>query len=74
MRLGGHLTSLAPTAKLFACSTFREITAMAQQLFGGIGFTLDFDIQLYFRRAKQQQLMWSNDRALEDAVASALLD
>ena len=47
---------------------------MAQQLFGGIGFTLDFDIQLYFRRAKQQQLMWANDRALEDAVAAALLD
>ncbi len=71
---GRSLTSLAPMAKLFACSTFRDITAMAQQLFGGIGFTLDFDIQLYFRRAKQQQLMWANDRALEDAVAAALLD
>jgi alkylation response protein AidB-like acyl-CoA dehydrogenase len=71
---GRSLSTLAPMAKLFACSTFRDITAMAQQLFGGIGFTLDFDIQLYFRRAKQQQVMWSNDRALEDAVASALLD
>ena len=71
---GRALTSLAPMAKLFACSTFRDITAMAQQLFGGIGFTLDFDIQLYFRRAKQQQLMWANDRTLENAVASALLD
>ena len=71
---GRSLTSLAPMAKLFACSTFRDITAMAQQIFGGIGFTLDFDIQLYFRRAKQQQLMWANDRALEVAVADALLD
>jgi alkylation response protein AidB-like acyl-CoA dehydrogenase len=71
---GHSLTSLAPMAKLFACRTFRDITAMAQQIFGGIGFTLDFDIQLYFRRAKQQQLMWSSDRALEDAVAAALLD
>jgi alkylation response protein AidB-like acyl-CoA dehydrogenase len=71
---GRPLTSLAPMAKLFACSTFRDITAMAQQLFGGIGFTLDFDIQLYFRRAKQQQLMWANDRTLEDAVAAGLLD
>jgi alkylation response protein AidB-like acyl-CoA dehydrogenase len=68
------LTSLAPMAKLFACATFRDITAMAQQIFGGIGFTLDFDIQLYFRRAKQQQLMWANDRVLEDAVAASLLD
>jgi alkylation response protein AidB-like acyl-CoA dehydrogenase len=71
---GRPITSLAPMAKLFACSTFRDITAMAQQIFGGIGFTLDFDIQLYFRRAKQQQLMWANDRALEDDVAAALLD
>jgi alkylation response protein AidB-like acyl-CoA dehydrogenase len=71
---GRSLSSLAPMAKLFACSTFRDITAMAQQIFGGIGFTLDFDIQLYFRRAKQQQLMWANDRMLEDLVASALLD
>jgi len=71
---GRPLTSLAPMAKLFACTTFRDITAMAQQLFGGIGFTLDFDIQLYFRRAKQQQLMWANDRVLEVAVADALLD
>jgi alkylation response protein AidB-like acyl-CoA dehydrogenase len=71
---GRPLTPLAPMSKLAACSTFRDITAMAQQLFGGIGFTLDFDIQLYFRRAKQQQLMWANDRALEDAVAAALLD
>jgi len=71
---GRPLESLAPMAKLFACSTFRDITAMAQQLFGGIGFTLDFDIQLYFRRAKQQQLMWANDRVLEDAVAASLLD
>jgi alkylation response protein AidB-like acyl-CoA dehydrogenase len=71
---GRSLESLAPMAKLFACSTFRDITAMAQQLFGGIGFTLDFDIQLYFRRAKQQQLMWANDRVLEDAVAVSLFD
>jgi alkylation response protein AidB-like acyl-CoA dehydrogenase len=71
---GRPLTSLAPMAKLFSCETFRDITAMAQQVFGGIGFTLDFDIQLYFRRAKVQQMMWANDRALEDAVAAALLD
>ncbi len=71
---GRPLTSLASMAKLFACETFRDITAMAQQVFGGIGFTLDFDIQLYFRRAKVQQMMWANDRALEGAVAAALLD
>ena len=49
-------------AKLFACKTFRDVTAMAQQVFGGVGFTLEYDIQLYFRRAKQLQISWWDDR------------
>jgi alkylation response protein AidB-like acyl-CoA dehydrogenase len=65
---------LAPMAKLFACKTFRDVTAMAQQIFGGVGFTLDYDIQLYFRRAKQLQLSWWNDRYLEELVAADVLD
>ena len=65
---------LAPMAKLFACRTFRDTTAMAQQVFGGVGFTLDYDIQLYFRRAKQLQISWWDDRALEDLVAATVLD
>jgi len=71
----GHpVDRLAPMAKLFACQTFRDVTAMAQQVFGGIGFTLEFDIQLYFRRAKQQQLNWSDSGTLEERVAAAVLD
>jgi len=71
---GRPADQLAAEAKLFACRTFRDVTAMAQQVFGGIGFTLDFDIQLYFRRAKLQQLSWSDDRALEERVAASVLD
>ena len=64
------MSSLAPMAKLFACQTFRDVTAMAQQVFGGVGFTLEYDIQLYFRRAKQLQISWWNDRYLEELVAA----
>ncbi len=71
---GRSITKLAPMAKLFACRTFRDVTADAQQIFGGIGFTVDFDIQLYFRRAKQLQLSWRDDRTLEELIASAVLD
>ena len=71
----GHDASrLAPMAKLFACKTYRDVTAMAQQIFGGVGFTIEYDIQLYFRRAKQLQLSWWDDRELEDRVAVAVLD
>jgi alkylation response protein AidB-like acyl-CoA dehydrogenase len=65
---------LAAMAKLFACQTFRDTTAMAQQIHGGIGFTLEADVQLYFRRAKQQQLSWWDTRHLEELVASEVLD
>src|SRR6478735_1506182 len=58
---GRPIDRLAPMAKLFACKTFRDVTAMAQQVFGGVGFTLEYDIQLYFRRAKQQQISWWAD-------------
>ncbi len=64
---------LAPMAKLFACRTYRDITAMCQQVFGGIGFTLEYDIQLYFRRAKQLQLSWWDTATCEDRIADALL-
>ena len=65
---------LAPMAKLFACRTFRDVTAMAQQVFGGVGFTVEYDIQLYFRRAKQLQLSWWDDRYLEELIATDVLD
>ena len=64
---------LAPMAKLFACRAYRDITAMCQQVFGGIGFTLEYDIQLYFRRAKQLQLSWWDQATCEDLVADAVL-
>ena len=71
---GRSVARLAPMAKLFACQTFRDVTATAQQIFGGIGFTVEFDIQLYFRRAKQLQISWWDTRYLEELVAAAVLD
>ncbi|HEV3279979.1 MAG TPA: acyl-CoA dehydrogenase family protein [Acidimicrobiales bacterium] len=71
---GRSVAKLAPMAKLFACRTFRDVTAMAQQVFGGIGFTVEFDIQLYFRRAKALQISWWDTRYLEELVAAAVLD
>ena len=35
---------------------------------------LEYDIQLYFRRAKQLQISWWDDRYLEELVAAEVLD
>jgi len=71
---GRPVAKLAPMAKLYACQTFRDVTATAQQIFGGIGFTVEFDIQLYFRRAKQLQLSWWEPPVLEELIAAQVLD
>ena len=65
---------LAAMAKLFAGQTYRDTTAMSLQVHGGIGFTLECDAQLYFRRAKSLQLNWGDDRYCEDLIAAAVLD
>jgi alkylation response protein AidB-like acyl-CoA dehydrogenase len=71
---GNSIAQLAPMAKSFACRTFRDVTATAQQIFGGNGFTVEFDIQLFFRRAKSLQLNNWDDRYLNDLIATDLLD
>ena len=35
---------------------------------------LEYEIQLYFRRAKQQQITWNDTRTCEDLIAAAVLD
>ena len=71
---GRDIRRLAPMAKLFACQTYRDVTAMCQQVWGGVGFTIEYDIQLYFRRAKQLQLTWWDTRYLEELIAADVLD
>jgi alkylation response protein AidB-like acyl-CoA dehydrogenase len=71
---GRPIDGLAPMAKLFATKTYRDVTAMAQQIFGGVGFTVEYDIQMYFRRAKALQIDWWDTRYLEELVAASVLD
>jgi alkylation response protein AidB-like acyl-CoA dehydrogenase len=65
---------LARMAKYYACDVFRRTAKFGHQVFGGIGFTLDIDIQLYMRRAKQLEVTWFGPRYLEEVIAAAELD
>ena len=71
---GRSVATLAPMAKSYACQTYRKVTATAVQIFGGNGFTVEFDIQLYFRRAKSMQINNWDDRYCNDLIAAELLD
>ena len=71
---GKDARTLAAMAKLYGCDVYRRTTKLGQQVYGGIGFTRDIDMQLYFRRAKQLELSWFDPRTLEEMVAAAELD
>jgi alkylation response protein AidB-like acyl-CoA dehydrogenase len=71
---GRDIATLAPMAKLFATQTCRDVAATTIQIHGGLGFTVECDAQLYFRRAKSWQLNWYDDTHLEDLLAAELLD
>ncbi|UVE93813.1 acyl-CoA dehydrogenase family protein [Dietzia sp. B32] len=65
---------LAAMTKQRCCQVYRDAAAVAHQVFGGIGFTLDVDVQLYSRRAKQLQLTWWDNCYLTAHLAEELLD
>jgi alkylation response protein AidB-like acyl-CoA dehydrogenase len=58
--------------KAYVGDIYRHATAVGHQIFGGIGFTLDMDMQLYFRRAKAGQLYLGDAEYHEEIVAQEI--
>jgi len=71
---GRSIARFAPMAKLFACNTYHQTTRSCAQIWGGVAFTIEYDTQLFFRRAKQLQLSWWDTPYLEELVAAEVLD
>jgi alkylation response protein AidB-like acyl-CoA dehydrogenase len=65
---------LAAMAKLQACNVFRDAAATGVQIHGGFGFTTEGNPQLYFRRAKYQQVTYWDSNFLEQRIAAAVLE
>jgi alkylation response protein AidB-like acyl-CoA dehydrogenase len=59
-------------AKAWASEATRRVVAHGQQIHGGIGFTKDYKIQLYFRRQKASELMWGDSDYHREMVAEEL--
>ena len=60
---------LAAMTKSFVGDTFRHVTAVGHQIGGGIAYTVEADMELYFRRAKSAQLMMGTTDNWEEVVA-----
>ena len=59
-------------AKAWVSDATRRVVAHGQQIHGGIGFTKDYKIQLFFRRQKRGELMWGDGDFHREKVAEML--
>ena len=59
-------------AKAWASDASRRVVAHGQQIHGGIGFTKEYKIQLYFRRQKWMELMWGDADYHREKVAQMM--
>ena len=59
-------------AKAWCSEGSRRVVAHGQQIHGGIGFTKDYIIQLYFRRQKRAELFWGDADFHRERVADML--
>lgn len=71
---GRSVARFGPMAKLFCCETYRETTRVCAQIWGGVAFTIEYDQQMFFRRAKALQLSWWDTPYLEELIAKDVLD
>ena len=59
-------------AKAWCSEATRRVVAHGQQIHGGIGFTKDYKVQLYFRRQKAAELAWGDADYHRELVAEEL--
>ncbi|HEY8122366.1 MAG TPA: acyl-CoA dehydrogenase family protein [Myxococcota bacterium] len=69
---GGALPAAAAMAKAAATEAFSFATASALQVFGGVGFTWEYDVHLYFKRARSSATLLGDASWQRELVARAI--
>ena len=59
-------------AKAWTGDAYRRVCALGHQVHGGIGFTKDHDMQLYFRRAKAGEVLFGDPDFHREKVAQEM--
>ena len=59
-------------AKAWTSEACRRVCAQAHQIHGGIGFTKEYDLQLYFRRAKTGEVLYGDADIHREVVAQEI--
>jgi alkylation response protein AidB-like acyl-CoA dehydrogenase len=71
--LGGELAEAASIAKAWCSDAYFFNAGTGIQLHGGVGFTWEYDIQLYFKRAKSSETLFGNAAFHRERIAQQLL-
>ncbi|MCX2983230.1 acyl-CoA dehydrogenase [Halieaceae bacterium IMCC14734] len=72
--LASELGDAASVAKAWCSDAFFFNAGCGIQLHGGVGFTWEYDIQLYFKRAKSSETFLGTGAWHRDSIAASLLD
>jgi alkylation response protein AidB-like acyl-CoA dehydrogenase len=72
--MGGELHEAASVAKSYCSDAYFAVAGEALQLHGGVGFTWEYDVHLYFKRAKAAEHLFGNGAAHRERLAALLLD
>jgi len=69
-----ELAEAASVAKSYCSDAYFAIAGDSLQLFGGVGFTWEYDVHLYFKRAKSSEHLLGNGAFHRERLAHILLD
>jgi alkylation response protein AidB-like acyl-CoA dehydrogenase len=72
--LANELAEAASIAKAYCSDAYFFNAGCAIQLFGGVGFTWEYDVHLYFKRAKSSETCLGNGAVHREQIAKLLLD
>jgi len=61
-------------AKAYASDAYREVGNRAIQVHGGMGFTWENDVHLFYRRAKASELAFGDAAFHRERIAKIVVD
>jgi alkylation response protein AidB-like acyl-CoA dehydrogenase len=62
----------AALAKAFCSDTYFRCAAQSVQIHGGVGFTWEYDVHLYFKRAKSTEILFGSPAYHRERVAQGM--
>lgn len=68
----GHRAAVM--CKAYTSEIFPQIGASAIQIFGGAGFTWEYDIQLFYKRLLSLQMTWGSSEVWLEELATLVID